>query len=129
LTNALSNQKKSSSKKKRGLLGRVFRFLVIFSLSLIVLFINLLFILQIPFVKNKLLDFSISKINSSLKDKECVLNIENLEGNLFSTIKLNNINFVVKNDTLFKANSIEVKFILFPIINKKINISDLIIDK
>ncbi|MGA7836578.1 MAG: hypothetical protein WB996_01315, partial [Ignavibacteriaceae bacterium] len=56
--------------------------------------------------RNYLKDYVTEKVNSSINGK---LNIENLDGTIFTTLILHNTTLTFKSDTLLKASKIELK--------------------
>ncbi len=56
--------------------------------------------------RNYLKDYVTEKVNSSINGK---LNIESLDGTIFTTLILHNTTITLKSDTLFKASKIDIK--------------------
>jgi hypothetical protein len=118
-----------SPKKKKSFLKKILKFFLYTFFFFVLLIISILLLLQTSFFKNKLLSYGLDEINKSFVNKESHLSIESIEGNFFSGIKLNNISLKVKNDTLLKANSLELSYSLLPLLDKKVSVKSVTLDK
>ena len=109
-------------KKKRKIFRKIF-------LALFLLFIILLIIIQTSFFKNWLLHYGVDKVNDILAEKDSRLYVERLEGSVVKDLKLINISLVVKKDTLFKLDVLELAYDLPRLFKKELKVSNLILDK
>ena len=105
-------------KKKRKIFRKIF-------LSLFILFIAILIFIQTSFFKNWLLQYGVDKVNVMLAEKDSRLYIEKLEGSVVKDVKLINISLVVKKDTLFKLDMLELAYDLPRLLKKEVKIKNI----
>lgn len=109
-------------RKKRKIFRKIF-------LLLFLLFILILIFIQTSLFKNWLLQYGVDEINKLLVEKESVLSIGRIEGSILKDLKLFNISLTVKKDTIFKLDLVDIEYSLSGLVQKKIEIKSLILDK
>lgn len=110
-------------KKKRGCLGRIFRFFLFSFLGVLIFLIGLVLFLQTSFAKNWILHYAIDKVNESLASKDSRVYAESISGSIINGLRLNGASVVVKKDTLLKLDYIELGYDLWGIPNKNVYVS------
>jgi len=108
-------------KKKRRIFLKIF-------LAFLLLFIAFIILLQTSFFRNWALHYAVDKINESLAEKDAKLFVESIEGRLTKEIILNNVNLVVKSDTMLKFSKLDVSYNLLALFDKKIKVRTLILE-
>ena len=115
--------KQQKPKKKRIILSSI---ILIFTAMLLFLVLLVSFT-QTRLFKNWLTGYITDKINESFEKKDSHLSFGSLEGNFFSEIILTDAVLKVKNDEMIKSERLKVKFDIFQLLNKKINLSEVIL--
>jgi hypothetical protein len=111
------------TKKKRRILSSL---LLIFTILLLFIVLLISATQTHPF-KNWLAGYITDKINESFSGKDAHLTFGSLEGNFFSEIILSDAVLKVKNDDMIRFERLKVHFDIFQLINKKINLSEVIL--
>ena len=122
-----SNQSMSGkiiSQTKKSLFRKIFKVFSYIIIAFSILLISLIILLQTTFFKNWLFNIVLNKINKELLTKECYIDVESIEGNLINHLRLNNINIIVKRDTLLKIDTLDLRYSLRQIFNKKLTVND-----
>lgn len=115
-------------KKKRGFLGKLFRFFLFSFLGLLLLLVGIFFFLQTSLAKNWILHYAIDKVNESLASKESSVYAESIEGSIISGLRLNKANVIVKKDTMLSLDYIELGYDLWGIPNKNVYVSKVVLN-
>lgn len=114
------NEIKTSSKQKRKIFPKIIFYCCIFLLLLIAL----ASLTQTALFKNFLKDYVVNQLNENFQEKNSFLTVGSLEGNLFSEIIIKDAKLKVQNDDMIKLKSIHIKYDVFTLIDKKVNIQD-----
>lgn len=99
-------EKNKNNKKKRTLLQKTVNVFLYSGIFLLVLFMIFFAISQTSTFRNYLKNYVIETVNNSINGR---LNIEKLDGTIFTTIILHNTTISLDNDTLLNAGKIELK--------------------
>ena len=100
----------SSTKKqkiRRPLSRRIINYFIAAGVSLVVIFLVAFGYTQTSSFRNWLKDFVVEQVNSSTKGN---LSIGQLDGTIFTSLILSEINYTLDQDTIFTADKIELKF-------------------
>lgn len=110
--------KKGTGKKKilRKLLAAFFAFLLIV--------VMLLFLTQTSFFRNWLKDYVLNRFNEEFADKETVLSVESLYGNLFSEIVIKNASLKVQKDRMIGFDELKLRYDIFALFDKRVFIKE-----
>lgn len=119
-----SNQKQS--KVKRSLFRKIVNVFIGIFLGLILILLILLGFTQTKTFRETLREKVISLVNEEINGK---LNIEKLDGTIFTSLFLQNTSVVVDKDTLFFARNIEVKISPLQILLKKIYVRKILLEE
>lgn len=93
-------------KRKRTLLQKIVNTFLYFWLGILILMIVAFGISQTSTFREYLREMILEEVNASLNGK---LNIERIDGTLFTSVILNNTSVLMESDTLFSAKKIEVR--------------------
>ncbi|HMS64542.1 MAG TPA: hypothetical protein PKD83_04735 [Ignavibacteria bacterium] len=113
--------------KKKSIVGRIFKWIFLLGLFLILLVIGILLFIQTDTFDKMALGFVLDKVNTSLESKDCEIYAESLEGNILKGITLKNGSIRVKKDTLIKFNSIETDYNILSLLKHEISVQNVII--
>lgn len=75
------------------------------------------------------LDYTLDELNTSQTPRDNHINAESIEGNIFYGIKLNNGNVTVRSDTMLSFASLEVKYDLWGLLDKRISLAHVILNE
>jgi hypothetical protein len=115
-------------KKKKSFWSTFFKiYLYLFSSLLLIIVIFVLFA-QTSMFKNWALQFGVKKVNEMLSEKDAVLSVGSIEGNVLSHFKLNDVSLVMKNDTLAKFKQLELEYDVFPLLDNSVVVNKLILE-
>ena len=103
-------------------LKKIYNYVAYGIIGILGLLILLFFATQTPVFKNWLRKKIIKSVN---QNSQYELKIEKLNGNLFSDLNLKNVNIKANQQRLLNVNGIAVKYNIFSLINKKIDITEL----
>ena len=117
--------KQPSPKVKRSLFRKIVNVFIGIFLGLILLSLVLLGYTQTKTFRGTLREKVISLVNEEINGK---LNIEKLNGTIFTSLFLQNTSVIVGNDTLFFARNIELKISPLQILLKKIYVRKILLE-
>ena len=116
---------RKKTKIKRPLARRIINYFIGAGVVLIVILLLAFGFTQTSTFRNWLKDFVTEKVNSSTNG---TLTIEKLEGTIFTSLILSNTVYTIENDTLFSAETIELKVSTLKVFLKTIYLRKLEID-
>lgn len=119
----LTNSNEVTTVLKKNLFRRTFRVFGYTILIFCALLISLLILLQTTFFKTWLLNIALNKINKELLTRECYIDIGSVEGSLITHLRLNNINVIVKSDTLLRIDTLDLQYNLRHILSKRLTVN------
>ncbi|MGH2575327.1 MAG: hypothetical protein ACRDFC_06475, partial [Ignavibacteria bacterium] len=113
---------KNSSKKaaEKNFINKLKKVFLIFVGSFVLLLVVLFFFIQTNFFNKIVLSYTIKEINDSWRLKESRINVESIDGNILTGLRLNNGDVTVKGDTLLKFGFLEVRYDILGLLNKDI---------
>ena len=117
--------KLTKPKVKRSLFRKIINIFIGIFLGFILLFLILLGFTQTKTFRETLREKVISLVNKEINGK---LNIEKLDGTIFTSLFLKNTSILVGNDTLLFARNIEVKISPLQILLKKIYVRKILLE-
>jgi len=98
---------RKKQKIRRPLTRRIINYFIAFGVALIFIFLIAFGYTQTSSFRNWLKEFVIEQVNSSTNGK---LSISQLDGTIFTSLILSDINYTIDEDTVFSADKIELKF-------------------
>jgi uncharacterized protein involved in outer membrane biogenesis len=116
---------KRKSKNKRPLARRIINYFIGAGVVLIVILLLAFGFTQTSTFRSWFKDFITEQVNSSTNG---TLSIEKLDGTIFTTLILSNTVYTIEKDTLFSAESIELKVSTLRVLLKTIYLRQLEID-
>ena len=116
---------KRKTKKKRPLARRIINYFIGAGVFIIVVLLLAFGFTQTSTFRNWLKDFVTEQVNTSTNG---TLSIEKLEGTIFTSLVLSNTVYTIEKDTLFSAETIELKVSTLRVLLKTIYIRKLEID-
>ena len=121
-----ADEKQKQLKVKRSLFRKIVNVFIGTFLGLILFTLIVLGYTQTKTFRETLREKVITLVNEEINGK---LNIEKLDGTIFTSLFLQNTSVVVDNDTLFFARNIEVKISPLQILLKKIFVRKILIEE
>ncbi|NJD21731.1 MAG: hypothetical protein FIA82_03550 [Melioribacter sp.] len=123
--NITDDVKQTNTKVKRSLFRKIVNVFIGIFLGLILLSLILLGYTQTKTFRETLREKIISLVNEEINGK---LNIEKLNGTIFTSLFLQNTSVLVGNDTLFYARNVELKISPLQILLKKIYVRKILLE-
>ncbi len=117
----------SKTSHKSGLIKKLFKVILFGVLSFVFILFFLFLFMQTSLFNNWALGYIVNKLNESWKEKQSTLYVESLEGNIFKGLRLNNASITVRQDTLVKFSSLDIRYNIFKLINKEIKIKNVVL--
>ena len=112
---------KKNKRKKRTLLQRIVNVFLYAGIVLLILFMIFFAVSQTAFFRDKLKNYVVEKVNNSINGK---ISIGKLDGTIFTTVILDSTIVSVDQDTLLRAQRIEVKTSPLAIFLKMIHVRE-----
>lgn len=94
-------------------------------ISVIIVLLTLYIAIHTQSFNNWALEFTLEKLNSSLKDTSNRITAESMEGNILTGLQLNNGAVVIHGDTTVKFQNLKINYELLPLLDNKISIEQL----
>lgn len=117
------NNPTPSPSKNKSIPGIILKWVLRIFLFFVILIIGLLLFIQTDLFNGLALDFILDKVNKSLEKKQSTIHAASLTGNIFRGITLENGSIKVKEDTLLKFKSIELKYDIWALTDREIYVN------
>lgn len=114
---------------KKSFFKRLFKWVFILFVGLILLLIAIFFFIQTDAFDKIVLGYALDKVNETYAAKDSKIYAESLEGNLFKGFILKNGHITVKGDTLIQFESIKADYDIWKLFDKGISLQTLIIQE
>lgn len=108
--------------------GSFLRKIFAFAAFLMLLVTGVLIFIQTDYFNERLLNFTLEKVNEGLKEKDSKISAASLTGNLLSGITLNDVSVKVKDDTLLRMRSLKLDYDLLRLTAKEIASDEILLD-
>lgn len=118
---------KKALKGEKSIFKKLLKIFLYFFGGIIILLISLIILLQTTFFKSWVLHIAIDKINNSFVEKDSHFFAETLEGNIITGIRLKNVGAIVKQDTMFHIDELDVNYSLSPLLRQYIDAKNVIL--
>lgn len=119
-------KKNGAEKQKRN--SRFFSTFFLIFLSFLLFITLLISVTQTGFFRDWLKDYLVDTFNESFSSKMTTLTVGEIQGNFFSEIIIKDASLKVKNDEMVRFDWVKVKFDIFGLLNKNINVSELTLE-
>lgn len=108
---------------------KLWKILIWFFAIILLLLIFIFIFIQTDTFNRYTLEYTISELNESQHTKNNNFYAQTIEGNIFSGIKLKNGSITVYNDTLLNFRSLEIKYDLWSLLDKRITLHEIILEE
>lgn len=108
--------------------SRFFSVVILIFLSLLLFVTLIVSITQTGMFRNWLKDYIVDMVNERYASKMSTITIGDIEGNFFSELVIKDASVKVKNEEMIRFDFVNVKFDIFGLLNKNIDLTEVILE-